>query len=749
MRHDRTAPMPPIDDTPRRRFLKRSAALLTAGVAVGFRLADATAAAPRASGDPHPAAGEFEPNAWVRVLPDDTIKLVVHKHDSGTGTRTALAALVAEELDVDPFRVEVITPEDPFFADYIHPLWKVFSTGGSTSVAMEYDRLREAGATARAMLVEAAARQWNVRASTCTTADGAVQHAASGRRATYGSLASAAARLPAPQRVALKDPAQFRYIGKLRRKRGAAQKADGSFPYGIDVSLPGMLVAVVTRAPVIDARVRSVDAKAALAMPGVRDVLQIPPRPDVLGGNQAGVAVLADDYWSAHRAQAALKIEWEDSLFETFDSSTLAARQAAWVDDPAARVVPTIRDGDPANASLAGARTVDATYAMPYKAANPLEPINVTIWARDGGMEYWGGLQVPSTAMEAAQVIGGIPAHRVTLHERVSGGSFGARESKYWLFEATWLAVKTGKPVKLMNSREDEMRALFYHAASCHRARAVLDARGNLASLWLRAVMPASPQQWEPGYLERADRMDFSTTEALTKWEFAYAAPHRDIGWIRLETGVPTGWYRAVSYIPNVFAVESLMDEAAHAAARDPVEFRLAHMQGRPRHAAVLSEAAARAGWGQPLPDGVALGVATNQAYDSYVAVVARVARDADGAVRVAKLTCVADCGIAVSPAGVEEQLYGGLMWGLGHATSDRIDIRNGRVQQSNFDTYRVMRMNDMPDTDIHIVQGDRAKPGGVGELSSPAVTPAIANAVFRLAGKRLRETPFDLSAVS
>ncbi|KWF65004.1 aldehyde oxidase [Burkholderia multivorans] len=749
MRHDRTAPMPPIDDTPRRRFLKQSAALLTAGVAVGFRLADATAAGPRASGDPHPAAGEFEPNAWVRVLPDDTIKLVVHKHDSGTGTRTALAALVAEELDVDPFRVEVITPEDPFFADYIHPLWKVFSTGGSTSVAMEYDRLREAGATARAMLVEAAARQWNVRASTCTTADGAVQHAASGRRATYGSLAAAAARLPAPQRVALKDPAQFRYIGKLRRKRGAAQKADGSFPYSIDVSLPGMLVAVVTRAPVIDARVRSVDAKAALAMPGVRDVLQIPPRPDVLGGNQAGVAVLADDYWSAHRAQAALKIEWEDSLFETFDSSTLAARQAAWVDDPAARVVPTIRDGDPVNASLAGARTVDATYAMPYKAANPLEPINVTVWARDGGIEYWGGLQVPSTAMEAAQVIGGIPAHRVTLHERVSGGSFGARESKYWLFEATWLALKTGKPVKLMNSREDEMRALFYHAASCHRARAVLDARGNLASLWLRGVMPASPQQWEPGYLERADRMDFSTTEALTKWEFAYAAPHRDIGWIRLETGVPTGWYRAVSYIPNVFAVESLMDEAAHAAARDPVEFRLAHMRDRPRHAAVLREAATRAGWGQPLPDGVALGVATNQAYDSYVAVVARVARDAEGAVRAAKLTCVADCGIAVSPAGVEEQLYGGLMWGLGHATSDRIDIRNGRVQQSNFDTYRVMRMNDMPETDIHIVQGDRAKPGGVGELSSPAVTPAIANAVFRLTGKRLRETPFDLSAVS
>ncbi|MDS0856965.1 molybdopterin-dependent oxidoreductase [Burkholderia pseudomultivorans] len=748
MRDDHAQGGANADGTPRRRFLKQGSALLAAGIAIGFRMPEAAGAGRPVSGDPQPSAGEFEPNAWVRVLPDNTIKLVVHKHDSGTGTRTALAAVVAEELDVDPFKVDVITPEDPFFADYIHPLWKVFSTGGSTSVAMEYERLRRAGATARAMLVEAAARQWRVPASTCTTADGVVSHAGSGRRATYGELAPDAARLPAPRQVALKTPAQFRYIGKLRNKRGAAQKADGSFPYSIDVSLPGMLVAVVTRAPVIDGRVRSVDAKAALAIPGVREVLQIPPRPDVLGGNQAGVAVLADDYWSAHRGQAALTIEWEDSLFETFDSSTLAARQAAWIDDPAARVVPTIADGDPALARAAGARTVEASYSMPHKAANPLEPVNVTVWAHHGGIEYWGGLQVPSTALEAAEVIGGIPSHRVTLHELVSGGSFGARESKYWLFEATWLAVKTGKPVKLMNSREDEMRALFYHAASHHRARAVLDAHGNLASLWLRGVMPASPQQWEPGYLERTDRMDFSTTEAITKWEFAYAAPHRDIGWIRLETGVPTGWYRAVSYIPNVFAVESLMDEAAHAAGRDPVEFRLAHMRDRPRHAAVLCEAAQRAGWGQPLPDGIALGVATNEAYDSYVAVVARVVRK-DGGVRVEKLTCVADCGIAVSPGGVEEQLYGGLMWGLGHATSDRIDFRHGRVQQANFDTYRVMRMSDMPETDIRIVNGDPAKPGGVGELSSPAVTPALANAVFRLTGRRLRETPFDLSSLA
>lgn len=257
-------------------------------------------------------------------------------------------------------------------------------------------------------------------------------------------------------------------------------------------------------------------------------------------------------------------------------------------------------------------RVIQASYSMPYKAQNPLEPINVTAWAKDGGIEYWGGLQVPSTVQEAAEVIGHIPAERVVLHERVSGGSFGARESKYWLFEVTWLAMQTNKPVKLMNSREDEMRALFYHAASHHRGRAVLDAKGNLSALELRAVMPASPEQWEPGYFDRPDRMDYSTTEAISKYEFAYGAPNVDVGWVRHETGVPTGWYRAVSYIPNVFAVESFMDEAAHAGHRDSVDFRIAHMKD-PRQATVLREAAARAGWNAPMPHGTALGVATNR----------------------------------------------------------------------------------------------------------------------------------------
>lgn len=719
----------------RRRFLQQSA-LLTAGLAVGFRLPDALAAGKDG------AAGEFEPNAWVRVLADNTVKIVVHKHDSGTGTQTALAACVAEELDVDPMRIAVVTPEDPFFQDYIHPVWKVYSTGGSTSVSLEYARLRQAGATARAMLISAAAQRWGVPVAACSTTDGSVICNADGCRATYGELADAAGRLPAPANVTLKDPADFKYIGKLRHKRDALAKTTARFQYGIDVSLPGMLVAVVQRAPMPGARVRRIDSAEALKVRGVRQVMTIPMRVDVLGGNQEGVAVLADDYWAANKGRAALKVEWDDSAFADFDSGQVAQHQAAWLASGKARVVHTVQTGNTDVAMAHGAKRIDAAYRMPYKQQNPLEPVNITAWFNDGAIQYWGGIQVPSTAMEAAEVICGVPRDKVVLHEMVSGGSFGARESKYWLFEVTYLAKKTGVPVKLMNSREDEMRALYGHPATYHRLEGALDAQGRLDALRIRAVSPASPEQWEPGYFDRPDRMDYSTTEALSKWDFPYRANHMDIGWVRHETGIPTGWYRAVSFIPNVFATESFIDELAVAARRDPVDFRVAHMADRPRHVDVLRAAAQRAGWGN-MAHGHALGVATHQAYDSYIAVVAQVARK-DGRVVVQKLTCVADVGLAVSRTGVEEQLYGGLMWGLGHALFDRIDIQGGAVQQSNFHDYPVMRMSDMPAIDIAIIDGNRDKPGGVGELANPPVAPAIANAIFRLTGKRQRETPFN-----
>ncbi|NNA54319.1 xanthine dehydrogenase family protein molybdopterin-binding subunit [Pseudomonas koreensis] len=733
-----------LDDTliePSRRVFLKQAATVASGLAIALYLPSGIAASdPKA---PAPAS-EFEPNAWVRIFPDGTVKLVVHKHDSGTGTQTALAACVAEELDVNPMTVQVITPEDPFFDTYIHPIWKVFSTGGSTSVSLEYDRLRMAGATARALLITAAAKQWKVSPDSCSTEEGRVVHPSSKRSLGYGELVGVASRLPAPAHVTLKDPAQFKYIGKLRHKRDAAAKVCGGFKYSIDVQLPGMLVAVIQRAPVVGAQVLSVDSTAALQVPGVRKVLAIPGRPDVLGGNLEGVAVLADTFWAAQQGRKVLEIKWSDSPLAGFDSAELSKAQAAAIADPAAQTVKAMSNGDVAGQWASAAKLIEADYTMPYKVQNPLEPICITAQVKDQAITYWGGVQVPSSALEAAQTVCGIDKDKVTINELVSGGSFGAREAKYWLFEVAYLAQQTGVPVKLLNSREDEMHALFNHPATLHRVKGALDAQGKLNALQLHAVSPASPEQWEPGYFERPDRMDYSTTEAITAWDFAYRPPHLELNWVKHESHVPSGWYRSVSFIPNVFAVESFMDELAHAAGADPLAFRLANMQDRPRHVAVLKQAAERAGWGQPLPPGTALGIATNQGYTSFIAVVAQVAT-VDGKPKVEKLTCVVDCGLAVSPGGVEEQIYGGLMWGLGHALFDRLDIQQGRVVQSNFHDYRVTRMSDMPATDIVVLDGEPGKPGGVGELGSPSVAPAIANALFALTGIRQRSTPLSL----
>jgi len=732
------------DDTllePSRRVFLKQAATVASGLAIALYLPSGSAASdPKA---PAPAT-EFEPNAWVRIFTDGTVKLVVHKHDSGTGTQTVLAACVAEELDVNPMTVQVITPEDPFFDTYIHPVWKVFSTGGSTSVSLEYQRLRMAGATARALLTTAAAQQWKVSPDSCSTEEGRVVHLSSKRSLGYGELVGVAAHLPAPANVTLKDPAQFKYIGKLRHKRDAAAKVCGRFKYSIDVQLPEMLVAVIQRAPVVGAKVLSVDSAAALQVPGVRQVLAIPGRPDVLGGNLEGVAVLADTFWAAQQGRKVLEIKWSDSPLAGFDSAELTKAQAAAISDPHSQSVTTMTHGDVGAQWPHAAQLIEADYRMPYKVQNPLEPICITAHVQDKAISYWGGVQVPSSALEAAQTVCGIDKGKVTINELVSGGSFGAREAKYWLFEVAYLAQQTGVPVKLLNSREDEMHALFNHPATLHRVRGALDAQGKLNALQLHAVSPASPEQWEPGYFERPDHMDYSTTEAITAWDFAYHPPHLQLNWVKHESHVPSGWYRSVSFIPNVFAVESFMDELAHAAGADPLAFRLANMQERPRHVAVLKQAAERAGWGQPLPPGTALGIATNQGYSSFIAVVARVAT-VDGKPKVEKLTCVVDCGLAVSPGGVEEQIYGGLMWGLGHALFDRLDIQQGRVVQSNFHDYRVTRMSDMPATDIVVLDGEPGKPGGVGELGSPSVAPAIANALFALTGVRQRSTPLSL----
>ncbi|MGE8319715.1 MAG: molybdopterin cofactor-binding domain-containing protein [Comamonas sp.] len=733
----------------RRAFLKTSATI-GAGLAIGLHLPALQAKGQKKAQAAQAAAGgEFEPNAWVRIFPDNSIRLVVHKHDSGTGVHTALGMMLAEELGVSLSQVEVVPPSHPFYQAYIHPQWKVFSTGGSTSVMLEFEPLRKAGAVARTMLIQAAAQQWKVPAEDCVARNASVLHPASGRKLSYGALAEQAAQLLVPQEVKLKPPEQFQLIGKHSHKLHAASKVTGKHQYSIDVKLPNMLVAVIAHSPVVNGRVKRIDDKQALAVPGVRQVIKVPAAPaELLGGNQEGVAVLADSYWAAKRGRDALQVQWDDGDFAQFGSDDVGARQKAFLasGQAAQALVPTVQSGDVPKALAQGSKVLEAEYFMPYKAQLPLEPECVVVHLVDGKMHFWAGLQVPSNALTAAETVAGLGEKDVVLHDLTGGGSFGAREARHWLIEGAYLAKATGRPVKLMYSREDEMRQLYYHAASYTRLAGALDADGQLSALQMRAVSPASPEMWEPGYFDRKDRMDYSTTESICAWDYAYKAPHMDIGWVRHETGMPTGWYRAVSFIPNVFATESFMDELAHAAGKDPVQFRKAHMQGRPRHIAVLELAAQKAGWGKNLPANRALGIATNQGYTSYIAIVAEVEKQGEE-VKVKRITCVADCGLAVQPSGVEEQLYGGIMWGLGHALYDKLDIKDGQVVQSNFTDYPVMRMSDMPEVNITIVQGDTAKPGGVGELSNPSVVPAIANALFRLTGQRQRTTPLAMKA--
>lgn len=730
-------PLPDIRTT-RRQFLMATATM-GAELLVGVDL----------SGGRAEAAIErtFQPNAFVRILPDNSVHLVVHKHDSGTGTRSSLGAILAEELEVGLEQVTVISPENPFFQDYLHPQWHVFSTGGSTSVMLEFETLRKAGAIARTMLINAAADRWGVGAGECHAEQGQVIHSRTGRRLEYGKLTQLAALMETPTNVTLKTPDKFRIIGKLTRKIDTLSKLTGEHTFGIDVKLPRMLIATILHAPTVHGHVKTLNKEGSLAVSGVQHVITIPAADrSVLGGNQEGVAVLADSYWASMSGRDRLQIEWHDGEFSTFNSAHIAHQQRSALVSPQAPFVPTISNGNAEQAISTAARTLRAEYIMPYKAQNPMEPQSVTVEIRDGKVHYWGGLQVPSNALFAASTLLGLGEEDVVLHELTGGGSFGARESRHWLLEATYLARETRRPVKLIYSREDEMKQLYYHAATLTELSGAIDQDGELLALKFRAVSPASPEEWEPGYYERQDKMDYSTTESICAWDFAYAPKNLDIGWIRHETGIPTGWYRAVSFIPNVFATESFMDEMAELAGKDPLAFRISLMSDRPRHVNVLRSAAQRAGWNRPLPPHRALGLATNQGYKSFIAIVAELEKTG-GTVEIRRITCVADCGLAVHPGSVEEQLYGGIMWGVGHALFDRVDIIEGRVMQANFDTYPVMRQSHMPDIDITVIQGDHEHPTGVGELSNPAIVPAIANALYRLTGERQRSTPFVMAS--
>jgi isoquinoline 1-oxidoreductase beta subunit len=707
----------------RRRFLQGSA-VAGAGLVIGVRLplpGRAAAAAP----------GTLAPNAFVRVAPDNSVTVIAKHIEFGQGTYTGLATIVAEELDADWAQVRVESaPADA--TRYNNLLFgKVQGTGGSTAIANSWEQLRKAGATARAMLVEAAAREWGVPAREVTVDKGVLSHR-SGRRATFGELAAKAAALPVPTDVPLKDPKDFKLVGTVRAPRvDSKAKSDGSARFTIDVYLPEMLTAVIARPPRFGAKAKAFDAAPAKAVPGVTDVVQVP----------AGVAVLARNTWAALRGREALKVEWDESAAEKRGSAELFAAYRELVQRPG---LPARKDGDAAAAIGGAARTIEAVYEFPYLAHAPMEPLDCVIQLKDGACEVWAGSQLQTVDQQVVAGVLGLPPDRVTIHTMLAGGSFGRRATPNGdvAGEAATIVKATGgrRPVKLIWTREDDIRGGRYRPLYVHRIRAGLDRSGAVVG-WEQRI--AGQSILKGTFFESVmvkDGIDGTSVEGAST--LPYAIPNLTVELHTADVGVPVLWWRSVGSTHTAFSTETFLDELAHAVGRDPVEFRRGMLRNHPRHLGVLELAAQRAGWGSPLPPGRARGVAVHESFNSFVAQVAEVSLGKDGLPRVERVVCAVDCGVAVNPDVVRAQMEGGIGYGLAAAMFSEVTLEGGRVKPSNFHDYRPLRIEEMPAVEVHIVRSGEP-PTGVGEPGVPPIAPAVANALFRLTGRRARRLPF------
>jgi isoquinoline 1-oxidoreductase beta subunit len=706
----------------RRDFL-RSGSLAGTGLLIGFiiprgaergwRRAAATRASVAASADP------FEPNAWLRIDGEGAVTVMLKHSEMGQGVATSLPMLVAEELDADWSKVRFE------FAPADAKKYGEMMTGGSASVAGSWKPLRTAGATARAMLVTAAASRLGVDPSSLRTESGAVIHDASARRIAYGELVADASTLTPPADVPLKDPSAFRLIGRRTKRLDTPLKVDGSATFGIDVKVPGMLVASVVRCGVCEGTVKSFDATAARKVKGVRDVVQIA---------DDAIAVLADGMWPALKGRRALVVHWNEGPLATLDSAQLERTFAKEVKEPGvvAREV-----GD---VSKAGGTRHEATYSLPYLAHAPMEPMNCTAHVHDGGVDVWVPTQYQTGAREAAAKLAGVPLERVQIHTTFLGGGFGRRAENDFLADAV-LASKAAKaPVKVIWTREDDIQHDWYRPASRHAIAATVDASGMPVAWTHHIVAPSVMKRWFPDAVAKG--LDPDAVGGAAE-ELPLSAPNIRVTYQMSAAPVPVGWWRSVGYSQNGFVVESFVDELAHAAKRDPVEYRRALYASSPRHLAVRDAAAKAAGWGTPLPAGRARGVAVFLAFGTYAAEVAEVSLDRAGAPRVHRVVCAVDCGMVVNPDTVEAQVESAIAYGLTAALDGEITLAGGKVQQSNFHDYRVLRHNRMPKVDVIIVPSTQP-PSGIGEPGTPPIAPAVANALFALTGKRARRLPLS-----
>jgi isoquinoline 1-oxidoreductase subunit beta len=684
------------------------------------------------------ATAELVPNAFVRIGADESVTVIAKHLEMGQGCYTGLATILAEELDADWARVRVESaPADA--KRYANLVFKTMQgTGGSSAMANSWQQLREAGASARALLITAAAKQWHVPISELRAERGVIYHESSQRQATFGSLVKVAAALPLSTQVALKDPRQFTLIGSRLPRVDVPAKCDGTAQFSLDVAMPDLLVALLARAPQFGATVVSFDAAAAQAVPGVVKVVQVP----------RGVAVLAKSFWAAKKGRDKLVIHWDDAHAEKRDSAQIMDEYRKLANEPATSAR---RTGDPARALQSAAKTLSATFEFPYLAHAPMEPLDCVVKLTAQRCDIWAGDQFQTIdQMNAAKTAGLEPA-QVFINTLYAGGSFGRRANAFsdYIVEAVSIAKAygaDGTPIKLQWTREDDVRGGLYRPMYFHKLEAGLDAHRELTS-WRHVIVGQSIMADTIMAAMIKDGIDPTSVEGAAT--IAYDIPHVSVDLATTKTGVPVLWWRVVGSSHTTFAVETFMDQVAHAAGKDPFEFRRKLLANEPRMKAVLELAAEKAGWSAaPLPKGKGRGIAVAEAFKTFVAQVVEVTIEESGRVKVDRVVCAVDCGVAINPDVITAQMEGGIGFGLGAVLWGNVTLEKGRVQQSNFNDYRVLRMNEMPKVEVYIVPSAEA-PTGVGEPGVAPIGPALANAIFSATGKRVEVLPLARSGLA
>jgi len=680
----------------RRNFLRAGAAAAS-GLFLGFSM-------------PKAAAESTKLNGFIHVGSDDTIVLYIHKAEMGQGTVTSLSQLLAEELECDWTKIRT---EFPGVSREFGGMQGVF---GSQSIRTSYDSLRHAGAAAREMLVRAAAGQWNVQPASCRAENNTVINTATGERLTYGALAEAASHLTAPALLAFKDPARYKFIGKPLKRLDTPSKVDGSSTFGIDVRLPGMLYANVARCPVFGGKVKSFDAARAQAVPGVKQAVRI----------STGVAVVAENTWAAMQGRRVLQIEWDEGPVAAVSTPGITQ---SFIDKMSVAGAVTRKEGD-AEAALAQAASnkIESVYQVPFLAHAPMEPLNCTADVRDGRCSVWASTQGQSAAQQAAMRVTGLGPEAIEIHTCYMGGGFGRRAAADYIAEAVEVSKAVAAPVKLTWSREDDMQQDFYRPASYARFTGALDADG-----------------WPHVFASRVACPQFGGNRTAVEGinDILYSIPHILVDCHNVNPGIPVSYWRSVGYSQNTFFAESFLDELAHAGGKDPLEVRRRLLSKSPRALAVVELAAEKAGWGRPVPTGHGKGIALSNNIGSFTAQVAEVSV-AGSKLKVHRVVCAVDCGNVVNPRIVEQQIQSGIVFGLTAALKGGITIARGRVEQGNFHQYDMLRIDEMPQVEVHIVASTAAS-GGIGEASTPGIAPAVTNAIFAATGRRIRTLPIRL----